>query len=214
LPQKEGPRFFSGPAGVEKMTEPMLALVFQVHKQLLTDDSFVQHVAGMIEHDNKDVESVNVVPTEWGGLGTVGSTIEFLPIPSQGRYQLIGGFPVHTEQLSLSSQQQLLPNESYALPDWAKRIPHVCEFHIHTDPFDKHGDTLCRPSYFEEDGAYKKDLGVAINSAIGGVPHNHIIFAKLPNRTFSVVYFGSDVDEQGNWFVVVISLENVSYQYN
>lgn len=222
LPEKTGPRIFSGPAGVQKMTEEMLALVHQMHKQLLTDKSFVQHIASMIVYDYDDVKNPIVEPYEWGGIGIFhNNTIELLPVPYKGKFRFKGDSLVSTgPQLSLSSKkQEPVPNESYILPDWAKRIQHLLQFHIHTDPFKKHGDDLCKPSYMHlekdelrgEDELHNLDLGMAINSAIRGVPHNHIIFSRLSEKEFGVVYYGSDIDENDNWYVIIISLENVTY---
>ena len=210
---QRAPQIFVGQDGVEKMTEAMLALVLQLHKQLLYDRSFVEHIASMVEYDYADVKNTYVAPTEWGGIGiTTSNGIELLPIPYGGRLQLrVENNPsVHTAQhFSLSSRQQLL-NGSYMLPDWSKYISRVFEFHIHTDPYNKEGEE-CIPSYSKIDGVHGKDLGMAINSAIAGVPHNHIIFGKQTNREFSTVFVGSNRDQEGNWFVVVISLENVKY---
>ncbi|KKS38047.1 MAG: hypothetical protein UU98_C0009G0031 [Parcubacteria group bacterium GW2011_GWD2_42_14] len=207
------PQTFVGQAGVEKMTEAMLALVFQLHKQLLYDKSFVEHIASMVEYDYADVKNRYVAPTEWGGIGiTTDRGIELLPIPYGGRLQLrIKNNPLvqTAQQFSLSSRQQLL-NGSYMLPDWSKYISRAFEFHIHTDPYDTQGEE-CIPSYAKVDGVHGKDLGMAINSAIAGVPHNTVIFGKQPYREFSTVFVGSTVDQAGNWFVVVISLENSKY---
>lgn len=223
LEKVEHPQVFYGPAGVEKMTEAQLALVTQMQKQLYEDITFVQHIAGMIEYDDADVKNPIVLPTEVGGVGIkTNKSVELLPIPYGGRLRLRteGNHSLQKAQLALSPEREQVLNGTYALPDWVRFIPHLFEFHIHTDPHNERKGKVCSPSYLlkyvenenqELEERHMYDLGKAINSIVAGVPHNHFVFAKLPSRTFSVVYFGSDIDTEGNWFVAVVPLENVSY---
>jgi len=204
-----------GARAVKQLTPEMLAIIFKMHKQLEHDRSFRHHVAGLVERDLEDTSSRLVIPSEYGGLGILvggilGDTIELLPIPHRGRLSIKSYTDILGHSVSIFGDN----NRTYHLPSWSREsISHVLEFHIHaiSDTETRH---YCSPSFGvgESLNGLVGDIGNAIYLLIQQGRVHEFVFANLGGSTYSVVYYGGEMKDDGSWFISVISLPNVVYK--
>lgn len=204
-------RVITGARAVRLLTEDQLAVIHKMHRELLYDGEFREHVAALVEQDAADVHNGNVVPTEFGGVGmNVYGSIELLIIPSTGRLRL----RARGDGTASGMEQS---NWKHHLPEWVGEIiPHVFRWHVHAGLEPGKEDTCSPSGWYDTTLGWQGDIGYALHvmrrsvRAGDGRAHN-FLFAKQNNRMFSTVYFGGVADASGAWFVAIVALPTHSY---
>jgi len=200
---------FTGATAVNRLSLEALSLIYKMQYQLAHDRQFRHHVAGLIERDLEDVNSRSVVPTEYGGIGLISyGSIEMLPVPSTGRLALNSWHQPPT--FGMSSVGHAHANETYVLPVWAREsLPYVFEWHLHAIRGWREPQP-CNPSYVVR--GKHGDILAAFNLLLEHGKTHQFVMAKGRGNTYSVVYFGGEMQDNGDWYIAVIALPNVSYR--
>jgi len=198
--------------GLENCSSRMLLRIHLLLDALKTR-GFRWEVGALLERDKFDDNLKDhplIFPVEFGGLGRIyfGRLI-ILPLPSLDTFRLRPGA---VKEEVLPSNRDGNTNGFYVMPMWARDIPNAFFFHFHLA--DGEMGYVCWPSYSVTDEgkfSYSYDIGSALVEIDKYGESHRVIFAKLPGRKFSVVYYGGELDSGSKPFLVEVSLGIHSY---